>query len=188
MSTRSLLCIGFLFVASAHADLQFVPRTAEYELDGIKFKQLAFSGGGEKDVTYSPPTGWGYSGTATQLTLHPPNNAQAAATIFKVPLSEPGGFDDTATKKLIGEALSSVPSGSTNVQLISQEKNPVKIDGKETFLITLTFRLRSEDYSRSILFLNRPHDQVRFQLTCLQADFSQLQRAFLGSQFSWQNL
>jgi hypothetical protein len=188
MSTRSLLCIGFLFVASAHADLQFVPRTAEYELDGIKFKQLAFSGGGEKDVTYSPPTGWDYSGTAAQLTLHPPNNAQAAAAIFKVPLSEPGSFDDAATKKLIGEALSSVPSGSTNAQLVSQEKNPVMIEGKETFLITITYRLYGENYSRSVLFLNRRKEQVRFQLTCPQADFNELQRAFLGSQFSWQNL
>ncbi len=190
MSTRSfgLLCIGLLFVASAQADLQFAPRSSEYELEGMKFKQLVFANGAEREITYSPPGGWGYSGTATQLTLRPPSKSHADAIIYKVPLAQPGSFDDATTKKLTGEALSLVPSGSTNVELVSQGKNPVMIDGKETFLVILTYRVSGENYSRSVLFLNRGQEQVRFQLTCRQADFNELQRAFLGSQFSWQNL
>lgn len=190
MSSRPLgfLCIGLLFVVSARADLQFTPRTAEYNLDGIKFEQLVFSDGRGRDITYSPPRGWDYTASATQLTLRPPNKLHADAAIFKVPLSEPASFDDATAKKLISEALSSVPSGSTDVQLASQEKNPVMIDGKGTFLITLTYVFSGENCSRSVLFLNRAHDQVRFQLTCRQVDFDELQRAFLGSQFSWQNL
>src|SRR3984893_4200733 len=178
MSTRSLdlLCIGLFFVASARADLQFTPRTAEYELDGIKFKHLVSSDGGEKDITYSPPSGWDYSGTAVRLTLRPQNKSHAEATIFEVPLSQPGSFDDAATKQLVGEALSSVPSGCTKLELVSQEKNPVMIEGKETFLITITYRFYGENYSRSVLFLNRRKEQVRFQLTCPQADFNELQR------------
>jgi hypothetical protein len=190
MSARSLslLCTGLVFVAAARADLQFIPRSSQYELEGMKFKQLVFSDGGEKEITYSPPGGWDYSGTATQLTLRPRNKSHADAIIYKVPLSQPGSFDDATTKKLVGEALSSIPGGSTDVQLVSQDKNPVMIDGKETFLIILTYRVSGENYSRSVLFLNRGHEQVRFQVTCRQTDFNELHRAFLGSQFSWQNL
>jgi hypothetical protein len=43
-------------------------------------------------------------------------------------------------------------------------------------------------YSRSTLFLNRGNEQIRFQLVFHQADFKELQKAFLGSQYSWQNL
>ena len=179
---------GLLFIASARADLQLTPRIFRYELDGVKFKQLAFSDGGGKEITYAPPRGWDYSGSPDQLTLHPPDKLQAEATISKVSLPKLASFDDETLKKLVGEALASMPAGSTNVQLVSQEKNPLKIESKETFLVTLTYNLHGEIYSRSILFLNRGKEQIRFQLACRQTDFQELQKAFLGSQYSWQNL
>lgn len=81
-----------------------------------------------------------------------------------------------------------MPKGSTDIQLTSQEKNPLMIQRKETFLLTLTYNFYGQSYSRSILFLNRGKEQIRFQLACHQADFNELQKAFLGSQYSWQNL
>jgi hypothetical protein len=179
---------GLLVIASAHADLQLNPKISEYELDGGKFKQLAFSDGSGKNVTYSPPRGWEYSGSATQLTLHPPNKSQAEATISRIPLPEPASLDETTVKKLVEEAVASVPRGSTNVQLLSQEKNPLMIERKETLLVTLTYNFYGEAHGRSILFLNRGKEQIRFQLTCRQADFKELQKAFLSSHYSWQNL
>lgn len=81
-----------------------------------------------------------------------------------------------------------MPMGSTHTQLISQEKNPLMIDRKETLLLTLTYNFYGQRYNRSILFLNRRKEQIRFQLACRQSDFKELQKAFLGSQYSWQNL
>src|SRR2546428_12603397 len=106
MVTRplTLALISLLFVGSARADLQFRPRIAEYTLDGVKFKHLVFSDGSGKDITYSPPTGWDYSGSAGKLTLRPPNK-QAEATITKITLPQPGVFDAESMKK----ALISVP-------------------------------------------------------------------------------
>ena len=179
---------SLLLVAAARADLQLTPRISQYEGDGVKFKQLTFSDGGAKEITYSPPREWDYSGNANQLTLYPPNKSQAEATIFKVPLSQPASFDDETVKKLVNEALASVPTGSTSVHLISQEKNPLMIERKETLLLTLTYNFYGQSYSRSILFLNRRKEQIRFQLACRGADFKELQKAFLGSQYSWQNL
>ena len=91
-------------------------------------------------------------------------------------------------RNLVDEALASVPTGSTHAQLISHEKNPLMIERKETLLLTLTYNFYGQSYSRSILFLNRRKEQIRFQLACRGADFKELQKAFLGSQYSWQNL
>src|ERR1700730_9687138 len=188
MDRALILILVALFSPSAFADLQFTPKISEYELDGAKFKQLAFSDGSTKQITYSPPRGWDYSGSAAQLTLRPPNKSQAEATISRLPLPQPASFDDETMKKLVEEALASVPKGSTNVQLVSQEKNPLMIERKETFLITLTYNFYGEAYGRSILFLNRGKEQIRFQLASRQADFKDLQKAFLASHYSWQNL
>lgn len=187
---RSLILgfVGNLLLASiGQAELQLTPTVDEYQLDGAKLKQLAFHDG-DKKITYQSPRGWGYSGSTTQLTLHPPNKNQAEATVTRIPLSQPGQFDDDTLKKLGAEAVAAVPNGSSNVTVESQEKNPLLINRKETFLIVLRYNVFGQAYSRSILFLNRGKEQIRFQLTCRQADFKELQKAFLSSQYSWQNL
>ena len=182
-----LALAGSLLIAPARAELDLTPKLSEYELDGVKFKQLAFSDG-SKVVTYAPPRGWDYSGSATQLTLRPPGKSQAEATIKKVALSQPASFDEGTVKKLVQEAIASVPPGSTDIQLVSQEKNPLMIERKETFLVTLSYNFYATAYNRSILFLNRGAEQIQFQLSCRRADFKELQAAFLDSQHSWQNL
>ena len=184
----TLILIGAFFVASARADLQLTPKLSEYELDGAKFKHLVFSNEGGKDITYSPPRGWDYAGNATQLILHPPNKAQAEATVTKIPLPQPGKFDDESLKKIVDQTVALAPKGSPNVTVISQEKNPLLINRKETFLVVLGYNLFGQAYNRSVLFLNRGNEQIRFQLVCRQADFKELQKAFLGSQYTWQNL
>jgi hypothetical protein len=182
-----LLLLGTLFAGSAHAELLLTPKTAEYELDGVKFQQLAFSDGG-KVVTYQSPRGWDYSGSATKLTLRPPNKTQAEATITRIPLAKPGSFDEESLKKLVDEAIAQVPKNSENISVVSQEKNPLMIQRKETFLVTLSYTAYGQQYGRSILFLNRGNEQIRSQLTCREADFQELHRAFLGSQYTWQQL
>ena len=187
---RSLI-LGFtgslLLAGIAQAELQLTPSLVEREGDGCKFKQLAFRDG-EKTITYLSPRGWSYSGSATQLTLRPPNKTQAEANITKIPLSQPGQFDDDTLKKLVTEAVARVPNGSSNVTVESLEKNPLVINRKETFLIVLSYNLFGQAYRRSILFLNREKEQIRFELVCRSADFKELQKAFMGSQYSWDNL
>jgi hypothetical protein len=45
-----------------------------------------------------------------------------------------------------------------------------------------------ENYQRSMMFLNRGNEQVRFQFVSRAADFKDLQAAFQGSHFTWRNL
>ena len=180
--------VGALFIASARADLQLSPKVSESWVDGAKIKFLAFSDGSGKDVTYGPPTGWEYSGSSTRFTLHPPNKPQAEGTIARINLSQPAVFDDETMKKLTAEVLASVPGGSTNVTLVSQEKNPLLIARKETFLVIVSYTFYGENYQRSMMFLNRGNEQVRFQFVSRAVDFKDLQAAFQRSHFTWQNL
>jgi hypothetical protein len=186
---RSLIhaIIAALLIASARAELQLTPSVVQYELDGVKLKQLAFSDGGIQ-VTYQAPHGWDYSGSASQLTLRPPNKSQAEATITKIALSESVGLDDENLKKLVSEALALLPKESVNATVVSQEKNHLLINRKETFLLNLSYTLSGQPFCRSILFVNRGREQLRCRLTCREADFKELNKAFLSSQYSWQNL
>lgn len=178
---------SLLIANVAKGQLVLTPTTDEFVLDGAKLKQLAFSDGGKK-VTYQSPRGWDYSGTAAQLTLYPPNKPQAEATITRVPQLNPSQFDDETLKKLVAEAIALAPKGSTNVVVASQEEAPLRIWSRETFLLVLSYSLLGGNYNRSILFINRDAEQIRCQLTCRSADFKDLQKAFLGSQYSWRNL
>lgn len=183
----TLILSGAFFIAAAHAELLLTPKVVEYKGDGATLKHLEFADG-SKTVTYQSPPGWEYSGNSAQLTLRPPNKAQAEATITRVPLSQPGSFDEESLKKLVSDAVTQVPKGSENITVVSQEKNLVMIEHKETFLITLSYSFYGQKYGRSILFLNRGNEQIRSQLTCREADFKELHLAFFRSQYTWQNL
>jgi hypothetical protein len=177
-----------LSMVSARADLQFSPKLRETKLDGASVKFLVFSDEAGKEISYSPPVGWDYSGNTSKFTLHPSKISQAEATIWKVTLSQPVVFDEATTSKLSAEALASVPEGSTNVNLVSKEKNPLLIGQKETFLVIISYTVFGENYQRSLLFLNRGNEQVRFQFVSRAVDFKQLQGAFQNSLFTWKNL
>jgi hypothetical protein len=183
----TLILCGAFFIATARAQLQLTPRVAEYKGDGATLKHLEFYDGG-KTVTYGPPTGWEYSGSSTRFTLRPPKTPQAEGTIVSIKLSHPAIFDDETMKTLTAEVLASVPGGSTNVTLVSQEKNPLLIARKETFLVIVSYTFYGESYQRSMMFLNRGNEQLRFQFVSRAADFKALQAAFQGSHFTWQNL
>ena len=71
-----LLLGGLSFAAPLPAELRLTPTLVELELDGVKLKQLAFADENQT-ATYQSPRGWAYSGSATQLTLHPPNKPQS---------------------------------------------------------------------------------------------------------------
>lgn len=190
MVARSLTVatLALSFALSAYADMQFAPRESEYTVEGMKFKQLAFSDGSGHEITYQQPPGWTYSGSATKLTLRPSNSAQAEGTITKIALSQAVTFDEANTNELVKRALSSAPPDSTDVMLVSQEMNPVKIGGKETFLVIVSYVSYGAQYERSMMFMNRGNEQIIFQFVSRASDFNDLQRAFLASQFTWHNL
>ena len=89
--------------------------------------------------------------------------AEAIITVSKV--SRPEGFEETTIKRLCDETLASLPRGATNT-IVSQQLNPLLIERKETFLVVISYDYYSTRYAKSIMFLNRQNEQIRFELTC----------------------
>ena len=176
-----------LLASLARADLNLTPRTQEYELEGVKMRQLVFADG-DRQVTYAPPRKWEYSGGGNRFVLHPAFGAAAEAVITVTKSSRMEPLDESSAKSLSDEVLASAPRGATNVTLVSQQLNPLLIDRKPTFLVVISYDYYGQPYERSVMFLNRRTERVQFQLTCYRNDFRDLQKAFESSHYSWQNL
>jgi hypothetical protein len=184
---RRFILIAVLATASAQAELQLTPTLSEYQLEGVKFTRLAFRDG-DKTATYQPPRGWDYFGSGDRLTLRPPGRSQAEAIISRVTLTEPSTFGDENLKKLVADAMACAPKGSSGIKIVSQEANPLHINGKETFQFVISYDLQGQTFERSILFLNRDREQLRFQFVALPRDFKELAAVFQSSICSWRNL
>jgi hypothetical protein len=187
VSSVRLILLLVLSACTARGELHFTFQLQEVELDGVKLRQLVFSDGGKR-VSYGPPRGWQYFGDEDRLRLLPPTGQAGEAIVTKIKLPQPQSFDDATMKRLTEQVVASAPAGAGRVTVLSQEKNPLLIERKETFLVVINFGLYGTPQTRSVMFLNRDAEQIRFQLTCPQAKFTQLQKQFFGSHFSWQNL
>lgn len=173
------------FAASAHAGIDFRISFGETKLDGLIFKHLIFHENGKK-IIYEQPAGWNYTGDASRIRLTPPNLSQAQADIEQSPLRAPQNFDEATIKSLQEKTLASVPAGSQKPKLLSEEKNPVLVNGHETYEITVGYQFSGQEFQRSILYLNLPDTQLRFRVTARKDDFEKVHKTFRGSIFSWQ--
>jgi hypothetical protein len=84
-------------------------------------------------------------------------------------------------KRLQDRVLASLPPDSQDAAIVSAEKNPIAIDGHETFEATVTYQLYSERYHQSVLFMNLPDTQLTFRFVARKRDFEKLHRAFRES-------
>ena len=178
---------ALLLAGIARADVHFNFQTSEYDLDGIKMHQLVFADG-IKQITYTPPRGWQYFGDPDRLRLTPPVGQPGDGQVTRAKLPAPQLFDEATMKRLTDEVVAGLPGSATRATVVSQEKNPLQIERKETFLVIVNFELYGMPQTRSVMFLNRDTEQIRFQFTSPQPSFAKLQKQFLASQFTWQNL
>ena len=169
----------------AGAAIDFTPTTGERVLEGIVFKQLVFHENGHA-ITYEQPRGWQYSGEAARIRFTPPDFRQAQAEIVQAPLAQPQSFDDSTRKNLQAQVVGSVPPGSQNGVIIAEEQNPLTINGKQTYAVTVGYVLSGQDYLLSVIFANLDKTQLQFRIVARKKDFDQVTRLFRGSLFSLQ--
>ncbi|MEY2556750.1 MAG: hypothetical protein QOE34_175 [Verrucomicrobiota bacterium] len=170
---------------AAQAAVDFTPGTGQTVLDGLKFPFLIFHENG-KQISYEQPAGWKYSGDSSHIRFTPPNLAQAQADIDQSSLPAPQDFNDETMKALQQKTLSSIPPGSAKAAIVTEEKNPILVNGHETYEVTVGYEAFGREFQTSVLYLNLPDTQLRFRATALKADFEKVHRAFRGSVFSWQ--
>jgi hypothetical protein len=182
-----LITLLVLLAGSARAELHFNFQIHETDQDGVKLRQLFFLDG-DKTVSYGPPRGWQFFGAEDRLRQLPPAGQPGEALVIRTKLLQPQTFDEATMKRLTDMVVAGAPAGARQVTVVSQEKNPMLIEGKETYLVVFNFELYGIPQARSVMFLDRTGEQIQFQLTCPKAKFADLQKQFFGSHFTWQNL
>lgn len=186
-ATIMIFGLAALFTAKAvSAGLDLSPQTQSYTLDGMTLSQLVFNSDQEAKPTYQPPRDWKFSGQKDQLTLQPQGVTQAQASVSK--WSSPVAFDADGLQSLKERIVSSLPKGSEKVEVVSEEQNPLKIDGKQTYLLELNYVFYGERFAAYTLVLDRKPNPLLFRLNCRESDYKNLREAFHRSLFSWQNL
>jgi hypothetical protein len=182
---RSLaLLLAVAMPVSAAIDLS--PTASVRELEGVKFPELIFRDGADT-VSYEPPSGWSYRGNANILTLTPAHKNEAQASI-QVLASSRGAPQLTPARlaELKQVAIDLVPKDAGSVKVIAEEQNPLKIDGRDTFGVTLAYTFYGQSFQSYILFCDLETSQLRFRLVCASRDHSELAKLFQSSLCSLQ--
>jgi hypothetical protein len=181
-----LFCV--IVGSRAWAELDFSPESVSVELDGIKMSQLTFRTGASSKASYQAPRDWKCSGGKDHLDLQPPDLSQVNAKITKLSASEAISFDAAGREELKKKAITSLPEGSQDVKLLSEELDPLQIDGNHTYLVELSYVFFGEKFACYSLILDRKPEAVSFRLSCREKDYPGLRQAFQRSLYTWQNL
>ncbi len=150
--------------------------------------QLSFYTGTNRDATYQPPQNWKSSGGQDHLDLQPEGFTQVTARISKWPVEPALAFDIEGLAQLKQRILTSLPEGSLQVVVLSEEVNPLQIDGGQTYLLELSYTYYGEKYACYCLVFDRKPEPLCFRLSCREADYQTLRPPFHRSLFTWQNL
>jgi hypothetical protein len=181
-----LLILGLTL--SARAELNLSPEPVSFELDGVTLNRLAFENGTNDKATYQPPADWKYSGGKNQLDLQPPNLTQASIKVVKLPADFAISFDTEGRTGLEERTIGGLPEGSGQIRIEAEEVSPLKIDGKETYLVELSYVCYGEKFACYSLFLDRKPEPINFRLSCREKDYANLREMFQRSLFTWENL
>jgi hypothetical protein len=149
---------------------------------------LAFDNGTSTKATYQPPRDWKYSGGTDYLDLKPPNLSQTSVRVTKLPAAKLFSFNHEGQTQLTDLAIASLPERSQQVRVESQEVDPLKIGGRQTFLVELSYISFGEKFFCYSLFLDRKPEPLSFRLSCRESQYQELRQLFQYSLHSWQNL
>lgn len=188
---RLILGVSALWLAArpaAEAELNLSPRLDPYDQEGIKMSQLAFETGATLKATYQPPADWKYAGNKDSLDLLPGNAEQAKATVTKWPPSPEISLEAEGRKALTDRLAALIPEGSEQVKVQSEALNPLQVDGKQTYLVELSYIYYGTKFACYSLLLDRKPEPLCFRLICREADYEKLKEAFQRSLYTWQNL
>jgi hypothetical protein len=176
-----------LTAPAASAEIDFTPRPSTYELEGSRFPNVAFADG-RKSVFWTPPVGWKINGSGNRVDLKVADTPQAAGSFSSVDLAEPLGVDEQNTPKFVEALVASLPREISKPEILAVTRNPLRICGHETLDVTVRYTLNGQAYCKSVLFLARGREQLRFELAARENDFAKLHEALEKSLYSIRGL
>src|SRR5437879_10796417 len=150
----------FATTLSVYGGIDLTPSVQEYSANGMKFRQLVFNDE-KRRIEYEPPQDWSFDGGTNQLHLKPKKNF-AEALISVAPLNKPQPLDENARQALREQFIASLPVGSQFAKVEEEVRNPVLLNGNESFEITVSYQSIGEKFFKSALFVNVKDAQLMF--------------------------
>ncbi len=182
-----VLCI-LLKAGSVWADLNLSPHEENFDLDGIRLTHLVFDNGTPTKATYQLPQKWSCAGSNDQLQILPEDKTQADIAITKIDPPNAIGFEEANRERLKQRAIASLPGDASQIQIESEQANPLQISGRDTYLVQLSYARFGERFKRYFLLVNLTRGQLLCQLTSRERDYDNVVKAFQQSLYSWQHL
>jgi hypothetical protein len=181
------LLFSLLLSSACLGDINLTPMESTYELEGFKFPNVSFKFDG-KTVSYVPIRNWHYTGSHNRFTMCAKGAMKAEASICTVPVASPIAFDEEQMKRFERETVAVLPVDAEKVTVISQEKNPLYIGGKETLETIVSYVFYGRATQMGVLYVNMGKTLLRFELVCDLKDFPQAHEQFRRSLYSWRGI
>ena len=183
--TCLLAFVSAPFMAAVQAEINFTPTVNRYMSEGAEYANASFKDG-SKTVSMAVPRTWICRGDASRLQFAPPNEALAEGVVQAVPGKGVMRFDEATVKALADQILSTVPAGSQNVTLVSQQENTVIINGNLSHEFVVSYQVLGKSFLRSVIVVACVDQQLFFRFTAPKSVFDNLNRSFRQSIYSWQ--
>lgn len=175
-----LLC-GSCLLSESHGgavDLSPIPSSAKF--DGATSQCVSFQAGNSR-IEYNAP--WPISGHGSRAELAVPfagANANIARYVTNAPLAY---ANDQALTEFLKQFL---PKSAENPQFETLIRNPVRISGKESAELIVTYALSGRRVQLSTLVAQREpgNELFVFQVSGGASDFKKVHRAFQSSLYS----
>ncbi|MFZ1220304.1 MAG: hypothetical protein WAO00_13495 [Chthoniobacterales bacterium] len=180
-----LSLVAASFAATVRGEIDFTPTVNRYMSEGAEYANASFKDG-KRSVSIAVPRTWACRGDASRLQFTPPEPSLAEGTIQSLPAKGLIRFDEPTVQAFGQQVVSTVPSGSQGVTVVSQLENPVIIDGNLSYEFVVSFQTLGKTFLRSVVLVACPDQQLIFRFTAPKADFDNLNRSFRQSIYSWQ--
>ncbi|MEP6668004.1 MAG: hypothetical protein ABJF10_02560 [Chthoniobacter sp.] len=179
---------AFICVAPrVFGEVDFTPKDSFYLAEATRVPDVAFQNGSRK-ITYSPPGGWTLSGGGRKLSLTPPDTVQAGAVMQTDPIAAVVPATEENVKAYSDVAVGLLPREASKVTVVDAAICSMRIAQRSMVEVTLTYVLFGQHFTSNILFLPYDKEQIIFQVTARNADYTPLAKAFRASLFSLQGL
>ena len=180
-----LALISVPFTVAVRGEIDFTPTLQRYMSEGAEYANASFKDG-QQNISIAVPRTWNCRGDASRLQFNPPGQPLAEGTIQSMPTKGMVRFDEATVKVLEQQVISTIPSASQGVTVVSQQENPVIINGNLSYEFVVSYQALGKTFLRSVIVVACPDAQLVFRFTAPKTDFDDLNRSFRQSIYSWQ--
>ena len=165
--------------------IDFTPRYVNEVEDGIPVRRMFFADAG-RHIFFTAPGGWDANGSKSSVVLSPKNLEKAYIKIECSSDEEIPPFDEKGLKIYRQAAEDLLPREAKDLEILSENKNPVVINHWSGFEITYAYVAFGYPFYKSVSFINiGDNRQIRLIVEARRSDFATFCKEAQRSLCSW---